>query len=247
VLRLIEAFLMPPLFALLVIAAAFLVRRRRPRAGGLALFLGFALLVAGSLPVVGSALLRSLQTSPPLDLDHLPSGPRAIVVLSADMTVHAPEYGGQTVGPMTMQRLRYAARLRAATDLPLLVSGGMLAHHEEPHAVSMRRVLERELDAPVRWIEDRSTTTAENARFTAELLRREGITSVFLVTHAWHMPRARACFAAHGIETVAAPTAFAHAPRDWFAGWLPRWTAQRDVALALHEWLGRAHLTLFGA
>jgi len=243
-LRALEVLLLPPLLPMWLLAVALLVRRRRKSLGSVLAAGALLLLLLGNLPIVGCALLATLQPSPPLDLKHLPPGPQAIVVLSADMDVDAPEYGAQTVGPMTMQRIRYAARLQKASGLPLLVSGGLLPSHSEAHAASMRRALEQEFGVPVRWAEDRSLTTAENARFSAAILREAGIGRVFLVTHAWHLPRATASFGKHGIEVVPAPTAFARWPRDLLAAWVPRWSGQRDVALALHEWLGRAYYAL---
>lgn len=243
-LRIVEVFLLPPLLPLWLGGVGWAVARRRPRTGRSMLVLALVLLVACTMPIVGTALLRTLQTAPPLDIRHLPPDADAIVVLSADMDVDAPEYGVQTVGPMTMQRLRYAAHLQKASGLPLLVSGGLLPSHAEPHAASMRRVLEEELGVRVALCEDRSLTTAENARFSAELLRAAGHDKVLLVTHAWHLPRATACFARQGIDTVPAPTAFARWPSDPWVALLPRWSGQRDVALALHEWLGRAYYAL---
>jgi len=40
--------------------------------------------------------------------------------------------------------------------------------------------------------------TWENAAFTARMLRRENVDKILLVTHAWHMPRAKVAFAAAG-------------------------------------------------
>lgn len=243
-LRAVEALLLPPTSPLLLFALGWLLGRKLPRLGRAARGLALLLLVVTAMPIAGSACLITLQPHAALDLDRLPSGPQAIVVLSADMDVAAPEYGHQTVGPMTMQRIRYAAALHRKSKLPVLVSGGMLAGHDETHAASMHAVLEGELSASVRWREDQSRTTAENARFSAEVLRGAGVERVFLVTHAWHMPRALQSFARHGITCVPAPTAFAAWPTDpWVAG-LPRWSGVRDVSLALHEWLGHLYYRL---
>lgn len=235
---------MPPMLPLLLYAAGWLAARRGWRIGTFARRLAVVLLVAGAMPIVGSACLITLQGAPALDLDRLPSGPQAIVVLSADMDVGAPEFGHQTVGPMTMQRIRYAALLQRKSKLPLLVSGGLLPGHEETHAASMHRALEIELGVSVRWREDQSLTTAENARYSADLLRGSGITHVFLVTHAWHLPRALESFARYGIQCTPAPTAFARWPTDPLVALVPRWSGVRDVALAAHEWLGRAYYYL---
>jgi uncharacterized SAM-binding protein YcdF (DUF218 family) len=57
-------------------------------------------------------------------------------------------------------------------------------------------------------VEDQSLNTAENAIFSSKMLKEAGITHVLLVTHAWHMKRAVAAFAANGMSVTPAPTAF---------------------------------------
>ena len=49
---------------------------------------------------------------------------QAIVVLGAGKRTHAPEFGGETVNRLALERLRYAATLARETRLPMLVSGG---------------------------------------------------------------------------------------------------------------------------
>ncbi len=160
--------------------------RRRPGRG---LALGAAaLLVALALgvPATGQALLATLEgglpTRPPAD-----APPQAIVILSAEVE-HTTE--GLEPGPLTLQRLLAGARLWHRTHLPVVVSGGVLGSGEEPVAAVMARTLERDFGVPVRWIEDRSRTTWENAADSAAMLRPEGISAVYVVTHAWHEPRA---------------------------------------------------------
>lgn len=50
-----------------------------------------------------------------------------------------------------------------------------------------------------------SLTTAENAIFTAALLARLGAERAIVVTCAWHMPRALACFRAAGVRSAPLP------------------------------------------
>jgi len=51
-----------------------------------------------------------------------------------------------------------------------------------------------------------SLTTHENAVFSAELLRRRGLSRVAVVTCAWHAPRALADFRATGLDAWALPS-----------------------------------------
>ena len=62
----------------------------------------------------------------------------------------------------------------------------------------MKLVLEQELGVSLslspQWLEGQSNTTQENAIRSAEILKKEGIKSVYLVTHFWRMPLAKAVF-----------------------------------------------------
>ena len=66
------------------------------------------------------------------------------------------------------------------TRAPVLVTGGSV-YGGETEARLMREVLERELGVPVRWAESRSRTTHENAKYSAEMLRAEGIDRIVIV------------------------------------------------------------------
>lgn len=230
----------PPLCLFLLAAFGWVVGRWRPRLGRWCAGVAAGALVALTLPVVAAALLRSLQDDPPLALERLEPRPGAIVVLGADFVPHTPEYGQSTVGWITLERVRYGAFVARRTELPVLLSGGDLEGGAPPLSVRMRQVLEGELGVPVRWTEERSTSTRENARYSAELLRAEGVERVLLVTHAWHMPRARREFERAGLEVVAAPTGFRFWPNASVHAVLPSARALLDSSLAVHEWLGRA-------
>jgi uncharacterized SAM-binding protein YcdF (DUF218 family) len=142
-------------------------------------------------------------------------------------------------GPLSLDRCRYGAYLARRTGLPLLVSGGVLRPDRPAVSLRLARFIEDELGVPVRWTEERSSTTLENARFTAELLRAEGIQRIALVTHAWHMPRARTAFERAGLDVLPAPTAEAPSPQDWQHGLVPSAESFQLSVRVLHEWIGR--------
>lgn len=236
--KLIEVALLPPLNGLLLATSGLALLRTRRRLGAGLLIGGLAFLWLQSTPLVASALIRSLQREPSLELPGGAAGAQAIVVLSADLDRVAPEHGGETVGALALQRLRYAAHLQRETDLPLLASGGLSDEWTAPHAELMKTALEGSFGVPVRWVETRSRNTMENAAFTRELLAQDGVQNVVLVTHAWHMPRARRAFEAEGLEVIPAPTGFRSPPRSIIGALSPRWTALRDSSQALHEYIG---------
>jgi uncharacterized SAM-binding protein YcdF (DUF218 family) len=197
-----------------------------------------------SLPAVSDALLDGLQVFPaltPAQIAAAHSGPpAAIVILSAGRRVYAPEFGGETADELTLERVRYGAKLERETHLPVLVSGGGTSAEAIPLATIMAGVLRDDYGILPKWQEARSTNTAENALYSAEILKKAGISRVLLVTHAWHMKRAYAAFVANGISVIAAPTAFYGRPatRSWAYYMEPNMRSFRNAGYAIHEIAG---------
>src|SRR5262245_20637205 len=116
-----KALALPPMSLFVAIGIGWMLRRRWPRAGGALILAGLGLLYLLSTPLVARELLRSLESDPVPDLARAREA-GAIVVLGADLSSEAPEYGGFSVGALTLERMRYAARLHRQTGLPVLVS-----------------------------------------------------------------------------------------------------------------------------
>jgi uncharacterized SAM-binding protein YcdF (DUF218 family) len=232
----LKTLCLPPFNALALALCGVLLWRWRPRWGKSLVALAGVLLWCCSTPVLAALLFDSLQrrTSPLLAPQTVDA--HAIVVLGADLRRRALEFGGESVGPFALERLRYGAALHKQTQCPLLITGGRHDRQNPSTAALMAQVLRDEFQVPVRWIEGRSQDTWQNAAESALILNEAGIQKIFLVTHAFHMPRARACFEAHGFEVVDAPTAFREAPRFSGGDFLPSWKALRDSALAWHGW-----------
>ena len=161
------------------------------------------MLVLLSMPAVGGLLIRCLDRTPAFDVANRGNA-QAIVILGGGTRPYAPEYGGATVGTITLERIRYGARLARATGLPVLVSGGAV-RGAPPEAVLMRNVLVYEFGVPVRWLETRSRNTHENAVKSAAILKGSGIERVILVGHSFDFPRSRKEFEAAGIDVIPAP------------------------------------------
>ncbi len=165
---------------------------------------------------------------------------QAIVILGGGRYKDAPEYGEDTVSSLTLERLRYGAHLARRTNLPVIVSGGSVFGEKQSEAVLMQRVLERDFHVKPKWVEDSSRNTFENAVHTKKLLTESGIKRVYLVTHAWHMPRAQWSFSEAGLEVVPAPMGFTTVGKDDLGplGYLPSATGLQDSTLALREYIG---------
>jgi len=236
---------LPPGSSFLLILVGWALARRARRLGRGLIVFALVLLYVESTPLVATLALRSLESDPPITSADARSVD-ALVVLGADHETHAIEFGGdgESVGELSLQRLRYAAHLLRASGRPLLVTGGRLRHGSAPIAQRMADVLERELGVTVTWVEGQSRTTWENAEQTRALLEPLGHDRIALITHAWHMPRAAAAFRRVGFDVVPAPTVFQGPVRAEPTELLPSAQALFQTSLAWHEWLGRAWYAL---
>lgn len=229
--------LLPPFSIVLLLVIGLAVQRRRPRLGWMMTAFATGTLYVLSMPWTGGVLLASLQTSPPLDPARLAQAD-AIVILGGGRVLDAPEYGGDTLKRISLERVRYGARLHRASGLPLLVTGGTPGGGTLSEGEIMARMLNEEYGIPVRWVETGAETTRDNAQLAARLLHADGIRRIVLVTHAWHLRRAAPLFAQQGFEVIPAGVGFARTELDDAFALLPTPGGLRDSAFALHEWLG---------
>lgn len=199
-----KTLVLPPTGLLLLALLGLSMRRRFPRAGSLAAWTGVLLVLILSIPVVGGLLVQTLGPPPVFDPAQA-SNAQAIVILGGGTRRHAPEYGGDTLNELTLERLRYGTVVARHTHLPILVTGGSV-YGGEPEARLMQGSLEHDFGMRARWVEDRSRNTRENALRSAEILRADGISRVILVAHDFDMRRATAEFADAGISTIPAAT-----------------------------------------
>lgn len=241
VMAVIQTLILPPLSLFLVYVIGLMLRGQRPRLARRLCGGAVALLFLLSTNAGAWLLLQPLESlEPPLKSAN---GAQAIAVLSAGRLGNSPEYGGRDIPDyVALARLRYAAKLHRETGLPVLVSGGhgKMDGHVEPLAYGMARALQEEFMTPVQWIEDESANTAENAAFSAEILKRSGVRRILLVTDAMHMRRARMAFSQEGLEVAGAPTMFFSQDALTVLDFLPGAEGLRRSRYAIYEWLGMA-------
>lgn len=229
----IKAIVLPPTGLLLLSIVGLGIRHRFPRGGVALAWSGVLLLMVLSVPAVAVFLVRSLDTSPPFDTARAANA-QAIVILGGGTRRNAPDYGGDTLGELTLERVRYGARIARLTGLPVLVTGGSV-YGGETESKLMREALEREFGVRVRWAEDRSRTTHENALNSAAILRSAGIGSVVLVAHSFDIPRAKAEFAAAGIQSFPAPTGIPSAEPERLSDYVPSIAGLHASYYAVYE------------
>ena len=235
---------------LLLLLLACIFRRRRILAS-ICFATGFLWIYLPSTPLVAYKLAESWQTVPAFSEQQAQaSAPQAVVILSGDFNTHIIEYPAEyTLGRATLIRLRYGARMAKHLQLPVMTNGSIL-DAEQPISLAdaMAKVLQDEYGVPTRWREDKSHTTAQNAKYSAELLSKENIQSIVLVTDAIHMPRAVLAFERYGFLVTPAPTMFdINRTKNLLFRLIPRaWTftlTKRVLHEALGYWVYK-HFTL---
>lgn len=164
----------------------------------------------------------------------------AIVILGAGQKENAREYQKKaTVSSPALIRIAYGAYLQKRIGIPILVSGGSQLNSKESEALVMARTLREIFSASVKWLEEKSQNTAENALYSSEFLKKDRVKKILLVTEALHMKRALLSFRSSGLQVIAAPTNFYELPlENSVLDWIPDADSIRVSRLAMHEWLG---------
>lgn len=243
----LEQLILPPggfiFLALLGLVLMCKQRRRYQRIGFYITASGVGLLYLVSLPLTAGLLMSWLEPDTALSTQTVietDKAPQAIVILGAGRHRDSPEYGGDIPNAMALERIRYGVWLARRTLLPVLVTGGLADSDSPSEATMMKQLIESEYALPVRWAETQSRTTYENAYYSAEILKAEGITAIYLVTHALHMKRSVMSFEKLGFRVYPAPTAFNSDGQSGldFQDFLPSAKALRHSAYAFHEWVG---------
>jgi uncharacterized SAM-binding protein YcdF (DUF218 family) len=253
---LLTTLLLPPVPLLMLTLLGAWWLRRRPWLGWTAVLVSLVLHWAVWTPAGADALSAWLLQPPPtlqpasLHAPTRPAGDAVIVVLGGGRTKSA-DYGQWTLTPISMERLRYGIWLSRASGVPLAFSGGAGPGSERGDDPGLTegeiavRIAREEFRHPLRWVEDRSRDTHENALRTVDMLRGEGIGRLVLVTHDLHLPRALRHFerardaAGLRFEIVPAPVGITEPGPTWqFGDFLPSPPGIARSRYALREWLG---------
>jgi uncharacterized SAM-binding protein YcdF (DUF218 family) len=263
------ALALPPVSLLLFGLVGLAMLSRKPNTGWSLLVLSLLLSWLLGTPALGNLLSRANGEVKPFDpatYSYLKpqERPQVIVVLANGWVTGAEEWkagegvlrAGATplegadsqhvmdLSPRALARVRYAAWLQHALGLPVLMSGGgkknVDAVHAQPtEAELMKSVLEREFGVPVKFVEIKSNNTYESAQEVAHMLAPVGMQRVLLVTHHWHMARAKFAFKHAGLEVVAAPMGFQSVDLTNPLSWVPSTEGMSASRLALREMVGR--------
>ena len=164
-----------------------------------------------------------------------------IIMLGGGAMPDSPDVDG--VGALCASpanRLLTAVRLQRKLGVPILLSGGQVYEDTGAEAKIAKRVL-MSLGVPEEKIltETKSINTSQNARFSAEILRENGLSHPILVTSAFHMKRSVLNFQKQGVAVEPFPTDYlvAHHPVFHYTKLRPQTEALLDNVTVLQETL----------
>jgi len=241
--KLLDLLLAPLTWAILLVAAA-VVWRRRSAAGWLAGAAGAVLLVFSSGPVA-NGLTRLAEAGvrstlrPGVVYD-------AAIVLGGGIDPDASKASGRVeLNPAGDRMIAGLELFLSGRAQNLLLSAGG-PEPEEPVEADWGAKLLRSLGVPADRIvlERESRNTRENAERSALIVRERGWKTLLLVTSAMHMPRAAASFRRAGLEVDVLPVDRRHGAKG--GNWLPRVESLERSTGALRELAGRLVYRLAG-
>ena len=237
-------FLPPGLSFAMVLAGLFLIRYFYAT-GKVLLILGFSSMIVLSLPITAQGLNLTLEREDVLTIKQLKkSNAGAIVVLGAGRYKNSIEYPDKedSISKNALERLRYAVFLHKKSGIPLLISGGSTNGEIISEASISQTTLKELFHLNAKWLESKSINTWNNAKNSYEILNKQGIKNIILVSHADHILRARMSFEHFGFKVTAAPLGFKARNRKdipyTIRDFLPSAHAMSLCSSAMHEYVG---------
>ncbi|WP_131979511.1 YdcF family protein [Cricetibacter osteomyelitidis] len=237
--KILTALILPPASTMILfILGLIIIRLNRRKCGYFFAIFSLAVLYASSILYTSQKLNDSLTVEDNLTLQDYQSA-QAIVVLGGGLRDSKELSGSLAVAPITLERERYTAYLYHQTHLPILITGS------SPNGTSEAKVMATELqdffNVPVKWLENHAKNTKENAAYSAELLKKDDIKRIILVTHQWHMQRAKMLFERQGFDVLPASIGQGKTPNSYelnYMYFIPQASALNANAQMFKEWLG---------
>lgn len=239
-------WLVPPAINIVLMLIGLVLMRWKRYLGLFVLSTGVLSLWLLSTFVVSSYLAVSIQKYPAATPDTIEKNKsQAIIVLGASHLDMATEFGVSTPTDEGLVRLHYAANLHNRTGLPIMLTGGQM-NRLEIHADVLGESLQSQFGITAKWYERKSSTTWQNALFSAEILHSSGVKNILLVTHSYHMQRAVNLFEWAGFNVTPAPTRL-HSVYSWrkWQYWMPDVGALKLSSSVMHEYLGLLWYRIF--
>ncbi len=205
---------------------------------------GYLVLVIFAFFLTTGAGVRLMVT--PYEITHFKPDPhaQAIVVLGGG-SIYDDTYPTLILGPYSLMRLQRAFELWKEQPLPFLLSGGSGWEHEGTGEAQLMKNTLTIWGVPEDniFIEDHSSTTWENAAFSAPIIEEKQWDKIYLVTSNIHLRRSIVAFShflpGRTIITVPAHPTYDRVPFT-SGDLLPNPAALTATTQSLHEIAGTA-------
>ena len=213
--KLLPLFIYPLGLSCILLLVALWFCFKRSRWTFVPVLLAFIILMTASNVEFSNNFVASLERQY-LPQKNVPKA-EAIVVLGGATRNNEPP---RIIADMSERgdRLLYGVKLYKEGAAPYIVlTGGRIEwfggnSSEAEDMAALMEVMGVPQDALL--LESRSLNTYENAVYTKEILERNNIKKIILVTSAAHMPRSLAIFKKQGIDAIPAPTDFMVSDRN---------------------------------
>ena len=214
------SWILPPgIFIVAFFAVAVYAWRARhdPKLALIIAALTFALYLM-CIGLVAERVLGGLEAeySPPADIES--SGADVVIMLGGGAIPDVPDVDGPgALCASPANRLLTAVRIHRKLNIPILLSGGQVYSDTGAEAKIARKILKSlGVEDKDIIVETRSINTTQNAKFSAEILRKKELHKPILVTSAFHMRRSVINFEQQGIEVIPYPTDYLVTPNPVF-------------------------------
>jgi uncharacterized SAM-binding protein YcdF (DUF218 family) len=199
-----------------------------------------AFVICAALPI-GPLLLAPLEQRFPVpqSLDRVDG---IIVLAGAELPGLSARFGHPQFNLYTDRLTTFLLLANSFPQAWLVHSGGGTGRLSQSDP-ARELVLGTGIDPGRVMFEAESRNTCEGARLARELVRPATSTRWLLVTSAFHMPRAVACFRAVDWDVLPYPTDFKHGESLFYFSAVAN---LQELDFALHEWIGLAYYRLTG-
>lgn len=231
-----------------VLAGLVVLARGRRRGLGLGLGLGgLAVLVVASLPAVANRLEAALESTAQQTMR--PGVTYDAVVLLGGVSSSRGALPTEPAWNDSIERLTVTRTLLATGRArKVIVSGGSLGVPGLPTEAEFLASQLVEWGVPREQIilEDQALNTRQNALFTQAIVEQQGLSSLLVVTSAFHLPRAMGCFRAVGLKVDGLPVDYRVRNPGRDPNVLPRAEYLWNTSRVVREWVGARVYWLLG-
>ncbi len=175
------------LFIIFLISSISLILKKQK-----VFYISIIILLTLSLPITYKIPLYYLEK--PYKKYEIDNTIDLIVILGGGLH-HYHNYDEKTtINQRTLERLVFGTYLHKKHSIPILVTGGDVFNIGINEADIMNKIIVERLKGGVKFIENKSKTTEENAKFSSKIFEENNIQKILLVTNSWHLKRSEYFF-----------------------------------------------------